>query len=333
MSGAPLLSVRGLTTTFRAEEGAFDAVRDMSFDLGEGEVLGIVGESGSGKSVTALSILRLIPDPPGQITGGEIIFRGEDLLKVSPRRMRQIRGGEISMIFQEPMTSLNPVFPIGDQIIETIRLHERISRRAARDRAIELLDRVGIAMPAQRLTEYPHELSGGMRQRAMIAIALSCNPRLLLADEPTTALDVTIQAQILDLLGDLREEFGTAIVLITHDLGVVAQYVDRVIVMYCGRVIEQAPVEQLFESPQHPYTEGLLGSIPSLDGDGDRLQAIPGTVPSPLELPSGCRFRPRCGYARDACGLVDPPLISAAPGHQAACIRLTDYAPVKSDAA
>ena len=333
MSGAPLLRVRGLTTTFRAEEGAFDAVRDMSFDLGEGEVLGIVGESGSGKSVTALSILRLIPDPPGRITGGEIIFRGEDLLKVSPRRMRQIRGDEISMIFQEPMTSLNPVFPIGDQIIETIRLHERIGRRAARDRAVELLDRVGIAMPAQRLGEYPHELSGGMRQRAMIAIALSCNPRLLLADEPTTALDVTIQAQILELLSDLREEFGTAIVLITHDLGVVAQYVDRVIVMYCGRVVEQAPVEQLFESPQHPYTEGLLNSIPSLDGQGDRLQAIPGTVPSPLDLPSGCRFRPRCPYARDACALVDPPLISAAPGHQAACIRLTGYAPVKSDAA
>ncbi len=283
--------------------------------------------------MTALSILRLIPDPPGRITGGEIIFRGEDLLKASSRRMRQIRGADISMIFQEPMTSLNPVFPIGDQIIETIRFHERIGRRAARHRAVELLDRVGIAMPAQRLGEYPHELSGGMRQRAMIAIALSCNPRLLLADEPTTALDVTIQAQILELLSDLREEFGMAIVLITHDLGVVAQYVDRVIVMYCGRVVEQAPVEQLFASPQHPYTEGLLGSIASLDGDADRLQAIPGTVPSPFELPSGCSFRTRCPYARDACALVDPPLISAAPGHEAACIRLTGYAPVKSDAA
>ena len=333
MSGEPLLSVRGLTTTFRVEEGTFDAVQEVSFDLGEGEVLGIVGESGSGKSVTALSILRLIPDPPGQIAGGEIVFRGENLLKASPGRIRQIRGGEIAMIFQEPMTSLNPVFPIGDQIVETIRYHERISRRAARDRAIELLDRVGIASPAQRLNEYPHELSGGMRQRAMIAIALSCNPRLLLADEPTTALDVTIQAQILELLSDLREEFGMAIVLITHDLGVVAQYVDRVIVMYCGRVVEQAPVEELFDAPQHPYTQGLLSSIASLDGDSERLETIPGTVPSPFELPAGCRFRPRCGFSRDACSLEDPPLIAAAPGHAAACIRLTGYALPRTDAA
>ncbi|WP_226576145.1 ABC transporter ATP-binding protein [Acuticoccus sediminis] len=333
MSAPPLLSVRNLVTTFQAGGGAFNAVKDVSFDLAEGEVLGIVGESGSGKSVTALSILQLIPNPPGEVTGGEILFRGEDLVKASRRRMRQVRGAEIAMIFQEPMTSLNPVFSIGDQIIETIRYHERISRRAARDRAIELLDRVGIAAPAQRLGEYPHELSGGMRQRAMIAIALSCNPRLLLADEPTTALDVTIQAQILELLSDLREEFGMAIVLITHDLGVVAQYVDRVIVMYSGRVIEQAPVGELFETPKHPYTEGLLGSIASLDHDTDRLAAIPGTVPSPFDVIPGCRFAPRCGFAREACDIADPPLISAAPEHEAACIRLNGYDPIRRDAA
>ncbi len=324
---ATLLQVRGLTTSFRAEAGRFEAIKDVSFDLGEGDVLGIVGESGSGKSVTALSILGLIPDPPGRITAGQVLFAGDDLLKASRRRMRQVRGGEIAMIFQEPMSSLNPVFTVGDQIVETIRHHERIGVRAARARAIDLLDRVGIAIPAQRLDEYPHQLSGGMRQRAMIAIALSCNPSILLADEPTTALDVTIQAQILDLLKDLREDFRTAVVLITHDLGVVAQYVDRVLVMYAGRVVEEAPVEALYASPQHPYTEGLLKSMPSIDTDADRLQAIPGTVPSPFELPPGCRFRPRCPYARDACDVADPPLLDAGPGHAAACIRLNDYQP------
>jgi peptide/nickel transport system ATP-binding protein len=317
--------VRNLTTAFRAEEGTFNAIENVSFALEAGEVLGIVGESGSGKSVTALSILRLIPDPPGRIVGGEIRFAGENLLEASSRRMRQIRGGEIAMIFQEPMSSLNPVFTVGDQIVETIRYHERMSARAARARAIQLLDRVGIALPAQRLGEYPHQLSGGMRQRAMIAIALSCNPRLLLADEPTTALDVTIQAQILELLRELQEELRMTVVLITHDLGVVAQYVDRVIVMYAGRVIEEAGVVDLFEQPCHPYTEGLLRSIPSLEEEKTRLEAISGVVPSPFDLPPGCRYAPRCPYARPACDAGDPPLMELRPGHRAACIRHTGY--------
>jgi oligopeptide/dipeptide ABC transporter ATP-binding protein len=322
---APLLSVRGLRTTFRTDEGEFAAIDDVSFDLGEGEVLGIVGESGSGKSVTALSLLRLIPSPPGRIAGGEVLFEGRDLLTLSERRMREIRGAAISMIFQEPMTSLNPVFTVGDQIVETIRYHERIGQQAAVRRALDLLGEVGIPSPAQRLNEYPHQLSGGMRQRVMIAIALSCNPRLLLADEPTTALDVTIQAQILELLRSLQERFGMAVILITHDLGVVAEFVDRVLVMYAGRVVEQAAVHPTFELPLHPYTEGLLGSIPSLDDERLRLQAIPGIVPSPFALPPGCRYAPRCPYARPACDAQDPPLIPLQPDHSAACIRHTGY--------
>ncbi|MEZ5865863.1 MAG: ABC transporter ATP-binding protein [Geminicoccaceae bacterium] len=320
-----LLSVRNLRTEFSGDDGTFAAVEDVSFDLEAGEVIGIVGESGSGKSVTALSILGLIPDPPGRITAGSIRFDGQELIGLAERRMRRIRGADIAMIFQEPMTSLNPVFTIGDQIVETIRFHERIGRRAARDRAVEMLDRVGIALPAQRLDEYPHQLSGGMRQRAMIAIALSCNPRLLLADEPTTALDVTIQAQILDLLRELQEEFHMAVVLITHDLGVVAQHVDRVMVMYAGRVVEEAPVMEAFARPSHPYTQGLLRSIPSLDEERERLDAIPGMVPSPFALPPGCRFAPRCAHARDACAAALPPLLDAGPDHRAACIRLVDY--------
>ncbi len=322
----PLLEVRDLVTTFRSGGGSFNAVDGVSFDLAPGEVLGIVGESGSGKSVTALSILGLIPDPPGRITGGSIRFQGEDLRRTTKRRMRQIRGAEIAMIFQEPMTSLNPVYTVGDQIVETIRYHEKIGAKAARQRAIDMLDRVGIAAPERRLDEYPHQLSGGMRQRVMIAIALSCNPRLLLADEPTTALDVTIQAQILELLSDIRAEFGMAVILITHDLGVVAQHVDRVMVMYGGRVVEEAPVHELFAHPRHPYTEGLLRSIPSIDDEGGRLFAIPGTVPAPFELPTGCRFRPRCGYAEAACATIDPRLVDAGPRHRAACIRIDDLA-------
>jgi oligopeptide/dipeptide ABC transporter ATP-binding protein len=321
----PLLSVRGLRTTFRAEDGEFAAVEDVSFDLAEGEVLGIVGESGSGKSVTALSILRLIPNPPGRIARGAVLLEGQDMLKLPERRMREIRGAEIAMIFQEPMTSLNPVLTVGEQIVETIRYHERIGPQAATRRALDLLDQVGIPSPAQRLAEYPHQLSGGMRQRVMIAIALSCNPRLLLADEPTTALDVTIQAQILELLRSLQEQFGMAVILITHDLGVVAEFVDRVIVMYAGRVVESAGVHPTFEQPLHPYTEGLLGSIPSLDDERERLQVIPGVVPSPLALPPGCRYSPRCPYARDACAAQDPPLIRLRPNHLAACIRHTGY--------
>ena len=329
----PLLSVQGLSTVFRSEEGESAAVEDVSFDLGEGEVLGIVGESGSGKSVTALSIMRLIPNPPGRIARGQILFDGQDLLKLPERRMRDIRGGAISMIFQEPMTSLNPVFTVGDQIMETVRRHERLGQRQAREKALEMLDKVGIPSPAQRLEEYPHQLSGGMRQRVMIAIALACNPRLLLADEPTTALDVTIQAQILELLRELQAEFNMAVVLITHDLGVVAEFVDRVIVMYAGRVAEAAGVHPTFEEPLHPYTEGLLGSIPSLVDERDRLQVIKGMVPSPFDLPPGCRYAPRCPYARPACDAAEPPLMELAQGHRAACIRHTGYVFPRSEGA
>jgi oligopeptide/dipeptide ABC transporter ATP-binding protein len=324
--GDPLLAIRSLCTAFRTEDGEVLAIDNVDLDLAEGEVLGIVGESGSGKSVTALSILRLIPSPPGRIVRGEVRFAGEDLLRLSERRMRQIRGAEIAMIFQEPMSSLNPVLTIGDQIIETIRFHEGTSPRVARERAIELLDRVGISTPARRLDEYPHQLSGGMRQRAMIAIALSCNPRLLLADEPTTALDVTIQAQILELLREIQAELGMAVILITHDLGVVAQYVDRVMVMYAGRVVEEAAVGPLFATPRHPYTRGLLESIPSIEDERERLQAIPGIVPSPFDLPPGCRFQPRCRLAIDACAAADPPLLAAGEGRRAACIRLDEAA-------
>jgi oligopeptide/dipeptide ABC transporter ATP-binding protein len=322
---APLLSVRNLRTEFATDDGRFAAIDDVSFDLDQGGVLGIVGESGSGKSVTALSIMRLIPSPPGRIASGEILFDGRDLLRLPDRQMREIRGAAISMIFQEPMTSLNPVFTVGEQIVETVRRHERLGARAARAKALEMLNKVGIPAPAQRLEEYPHELSGGMRQRVMIAIALSCNPRLLLADEPTTALDVTIQAQILELLRELQEEFGMAVILITHDLGVVAEFVDRVIVMYAGRTVETADVHPTFEQPRHPYTEGLLASIPSLEDERDRLQVIEGVVPSPFALPPGCRYAPRCRYARPACDAMDPPLLRLGPDHRAACIRHTDY--------
>jgi oligopeptide/dipeptide ABC transporter ATP-binding protein len=320
----PLLRVRDLCTEFRTEDGVFAAVDGVDFELAAGEVLGIVGESGSGKSVTALSILGLIPSPPGRIARGEIVFEGVDLLGLREREMRAIRGADISMIFQEPMTSLNPVFTIGEQIIETIRHHESVSKRAASTRAVELLDLVGIPSPRARLSEYPHHLSGGMRQRVMIAIALSCRPKLLLADEPTTALDVTIQAQILELLRGLQAELGMAVILITHDLGVVAEFAQRAIVMYAGKVVEHASVEDLFDRPMHPYTEGLLASLPVLDEDRDRLQAIPGVVPSPFELPPGCRFGPRCLHARDACRAGEPPLLRR-DGRDVACIRHQDY--------
>ena len=320
-----LLSVRNLSIKFATEQGAVTAVDDLSFDLGAGEVLGLVGESGCGKSVTALSIMGLLSTPPGRIGGGQILFEGQDLLTKSRRDMRRIRGSRISMIFQEPMTSLNPVFTIGDQLIETIRWHEWIGPAAARRRAVEMLDKVGIPSPAQRLDDYPHQLSGGMRQRVMIAIALACTPALLLADEPTTALDVTIQAQILDLLAALQQEFRMAVILITHDLGVVAQFVDRVAVMYAGRLVETGSVTDVFERPTHPYTQGLLASIPSLEDEQDRLASIPGTVPDPFALPSGCRFQPRCGHARPPCSLADPPLIECASAHAVACIRPVGY--------
>ncbi len=316
-----LLSVRGLQVLFGTERGEVAAVDDIGFDLGEGEVLGIVGESGSGKSVTALAIMGLLPRPPARIGGGSIWFEGQNLLTFSERDMQRVRGPGIGMIFQEPMTSLNPVFTIGDQIMETVRVHERVGPKAQRERAIEMLARVGIALPVRRLDDYPHQLSGGMRQRVMIAMALICRPKLLIADEPTTALDVTIQQQILELLLDLREEFRMAIMIITHNMGVVAEMADRVVVMYAGKIVEHAPVGTLFAEPAHPYTRGLLDSIPSLAGERERLKTIPGTLPNPAAMPPGCRFEPRCAWRIAACAGASPPLESIQAGHESACIR------------
>ena len=325
MNGS-LLSVRNLTTVFRNAEGQDITVLDrVSFDLASGEVLGIVGESGSGKSVTALSIMGLIT-PPGRIAGGKIIFQGKNLVSGPPGELRQIRGALISMIFQEPMSSLNPVFSIGDQIMESLRYHQKISRRDARQRAVKLLERVELPAAAQRLDDYPHQLSGGQRQRVMIAMALACDPQILIADEPTTALDVTIQAQILDLLRQLQAELGMAVIMITHDLGVIAQFAQRVLVMYAGRIVEQATVRDLFTQPGHPYSQGLLASIPQLDGQIQRLTAIEGSVPSPDALPPGCAFAPRCAYAKPPCRERTPQLMPLAQGGQsAACIRHTGY--------
>ena len=316
-----LLEVRGLTTAFRIASGEINAVEDVSFSLEEGEILGIVGESGSGKSVTALTLMGLLPRPPARIAAGEVLFQGRDLTKLPEREMQQVRGPGISMIFQEPMTSLNPVFTIGDQITEAIRAHERLSPKALVARAVGMLEKVGIPSAAQRMGDYPHQMSGGQRQRVMIAMALACRPKLLIADEPTTALDVTIQAQILDLLMDLRDEFGMAIVIITHNMGVVAETADRVIVMYAGRVVEEARVESVFDAPRHPYTRGLLSCIPSLEGTARRLTAIPGTLPDPRRRPPGCRYAPRCGLAVAACNDGIPPLLPLGPAQRAACIR------------
>ena len=316
----PLLDVKGLRTEFRSGGSSFAAVDGISFTLAPGETLGIVGESGCGKSVTSLSIMRLVPNPPGKITAGEIKLEGRNLLDLPESEMRAVRGDDIAMIFQEPMTSLNPVQTVGEQIVEAVQLHRALSAAAARARALEMLRLVKIASPETRLDEYPHQLSGGMRQRVMIAMALACDPKLLIAGEPTTALDVTIQAQILDLLRDLRERTGAAIMLITHDLGVVAELAHRLIVMYSGRIVEEAPVGLLFADPQHPYTLGLLGSIPRLGSDGDeRLTAIEGVVSSPYALPLGCRFSPRCPLADAKCRAEQPALREIAPGHRAAC--------------
>jgi len=318
-----LLEVENLQTHFRTPDGGVNrAVDGLSFSVEAGETVAIVGESGCGKSVTSMSILRLIPEPPGKIAGS-IRFNGRDLLKLSNREMRSIRGNEISMIFQEPMTSLNPVLSIGQQIGEALRLHQGLSKGEAEQKAIEMLTLVGIPAPAKRVREYPHQLSGGMRQRVMIAIALACNPKLLIADEPTTALDVTIQAQILDLMRDLKHRVGAAIVLITHDLGVVAEVAERVIVMYAGRKVEEAKVADLFRAPKHPYTQGLLGAVPklgsSLDGKTDRLAEIPGLVPSLKQRIDHCVFATRCPHATDLCREVAPALEEKAPGHVAAC--------------
>jgi oligopeptide/dipeptide ABC transporter ATP-binding protein len=319
----PLLRVRDLKTYFVTQHGlgTARAVDGVSFDLYPGETLGVVGESGCGKTVTSLSILRLVPEPPGHIRPGSFIeFDGRNLLTLPPRELRAIRGNRIAMIFQEPMTSLNPVLTIGDQVAEAALVHEDISRSAARTRAIDMLGQVGLPDPARRVDDYPHQLSGGMRQRVMIAMALMCRPQILIADEPTTALDVTIQAQILDLLADLQRRLGMAILLVTHDLGVVAGTAGRVLVMYAGQVAETAPTTELFAQPQHPYTEGLMASIPRLDGPRARLQSIPGSVPAATEWPAGCRFHPRCPYAWDKCRTEEPPLLEAgSPGHTARC--------------
>ncbi|MDH3716793.1 MAG: ABC transporter ATP-binding protein [Planctomycetota bacterium] len=319
---APLLDVRDLKTYFRVEGGVAKAVDGVSFKVFPGEVLGIVGESGSGKSVTALSVMRLVPDPPGFNAGGEIVYEGTDLLKKSYPEMWQIRGNEIAMIFQEPMTALNPVFNVGFQIIETIRTHNPgISKQQAFDRAVAMLKRVRIPDAAQRMKQFPHQFSGGMRQRAMIAIALCCNPQLLIADEPTTALDVTTQAQILDLMLELKHQHeGGSIILITHDLAVVAETCDRVIVMYGGKVQEVGTVEQIFRQPQHPYTKGLLDSLPSLQAKTvDRLHTIPGNVPSIMELPTGCKFCTRCEEVMDRCHEEEPVLHDVGDGHKVRC--------------
>jgi oligopeptide/dipeptide ABC transporter ATP-binding protein len=310
MSGAPLLAVRDLKTYFESEDGVGKAVDGVSFALERGEVLGMVGESGCGKSVTSLSIMRLVPEPPGRCEGGEIVFDGRDLLRLHESEMRRVRGRHIAMIFQEPMTSLNPVFTVGDQVGEGYMLHMGAGRKAARDRACELMERVGIPAARRRVDDYPHQFSGGMRQRIMIAMALACDPRLLIADEPTTALDVTIQAQILELLNRLREELSMAILLITHDLAVIAETAHRVVVMYAGKIVEEASVRDLFASPMHPYTRGLMGSIPRLDETRDRLISIDGVVPSPFGLPGGCRFYNRCSDRMDVCRAVEPPLAS-----------------------
>ncbi len=322
-TNSDLLRVENLQTYFFTDAGVLRAVDGVSLRIAPGETLGVVGESGCGKTVTALSILRLVPDPPGRIVGGRVTFEGTELLGLDAERMRKMRGSAISMIFQEPMTSLNPVFTVGDQIAEGVRLHQHLSRRAAWNRAVEMLRLVQIPDPDRRAREYPHQLSGGMRQRVMIAMALACGPRLLIADEPTTALDVTIQAQILELLVGLKEELGMAVMLITHDLGVIADTAQRVVVMYAGRVVEEAPVRDLFANPRHPYTQGLLASIPTLEkgvGGRKRLQAIPGLVPSLLDLPPGCRFSDRCPLAVPECRTAEPELRQVTPQHRARCI-------------
>jgi oligopeptide transport system ATP-binding protein len=315
----PLLSVRDLSTHFFTREGVVHAVDGVSFDVEKGKTLGIVGESGCGKTVTALSIMGLIPKPPAKIVGGEVLFNDRDLAKLSERELEDVRGSQIAMIFQDPMTSLNPTLTIGTQITETIRRHFDVSKEEARKRAVGLLEEVHIPRAAQRLDDYPHRLSGGMRQRVMIAIALSGEPELLIADEPTTALDVTVQAQVLDLLDELRESHGTAMILITHDMGVVAEAADDVVVMYAGQVVEQAPVLELFDHPEHPYTEALLGALPQIEGEGirhRRLTAIPGRPPDLVDPPDTCRFAPRCLYAGgDACTTHMPQLREIRPGH------------------
>ena len=329
-----LLEVKNLRTHFATRAGLVKAVDGVSFYLDRGELLGLVGESGCGKSITALSIMRLIA-PPGKIRGGEILFEGTDLLKLSYEEMRQIRGDDVAMIFQDPMTSLNPVFTVGEQIAEALRLHRKLTRKQAREASIEAMREVSIPDPARRVNDYPHQLSGGMRQRVMIAMALACDPKLLIADEPTTALDVTIQAQILELLNDLRKQRDLGVLLITHDLGVVAEVADRVAVMYTGRIVEESPVEELFARPKHPYTEGLLRSVPKLTSEfvakKERLETIEGTVPKPTDLPPGCHFAPRCPHRMPRCTAEEIPLYALESSVKVRCVLYDLAAAVAAD--
>jgi len=318
---SPLLEVRDLTIHFFTEEGVVRAVENVSFEIYPAEILGLVGESGCGKSVTGLSLLRLIPIPPGRIVNGDILFDGRSLLNLEEKEMEGVRGNDISMIFQEPMTSLNPVFTIGDQIMEAIMLHQRLDKTEARKRAVEMLDRVKIPFPDKTIDSYPHQLSGGMRQRAMIAMALSCQPKLLIADEPTTALDVTIQAQVLQLLKEIQRDMGMSVMLITHDLGVVSEIADRVAVMYAGRIFEYGPIEAIFGKMRNPYTRGLMTSIPQLSEKRNRLNAIPGQVPDPMNLPRGCKFHPRCYLVIEECKKEEPLLFQVNGDHFSRCIR------------
>ena len=318
----PLLAVDDLRVHLFTNRGVVRSVDGVGFALSAGKSLGIVGESGCGKTMTALSLMRLIPSPPARIVSGRIMFDGEDVVALDEPRLRALRGNAMAMIYQDPMTTLNPVFNVGEQIAEAVRLHRQASRAAALARAVEMLELVGIPDPARCAQSYPHQLSGGMRQRAVIAMALACHPKLLIADEPTTALDVTIQAQVLDLMRRLQQELGTAIILITHDLGVIADLVDTVVVMYAGKVVERAPVRQLFAVPRHPYTQGLLRSVPSLETREHRMRTIEGTVPSAYAMPQGCRFHPRCGIARDVCRTDEPPLVPDGVGGEAACWAL-----------
>jgi peptide/nickel transport system ATP-binding protein len=325
-AGRTLLELQNLQTYFFSEEGVAKAVDGVSYALLEGETLGVVGESGCGKSVTALSVMQLVPDPPGKTVGGKILFRGQNLLDKSIEEMREIRGNEIAMIFQEPMTALNPVYTVGNQIMETVMLHQGMDKDNAHAHAIEMLTRVGIPSPEQRVDEYPHQLSGGMRQRVMIAMAMACDPSLLIADEPTTALDVTIQAQILDLIRTLQQENGMSVLLITHDLGVIAESAHHVAVMYAGKVVEYASVEQLFARPRHPYSIGLFRSLPDLAAPGQRLATIPGIVPTATRFPSGCRFRTRCSLATEQCAREEPVLTALEEGgtQTVACFHLEE---------
>ena len=317
-----LLEIKDLSIEYVTDGAVVKAVNGISLSIDEGQTLGLVGETGAGKTTTALGIMRLVPDPPGKITGGEIFYRGEDLFKKSEREMRKIRGKDISMIFQDPMTALNPVHPVGRQIAEVIRLHQDCTPKEAQKRAGEMLERVGI--PAERATDYPHQFSGGMKQRVVIAIALACDPVLLIADEPTTALDVTIQAQVLEMINNLKVEFNTAMLLITHDLGIVAETCDNVAIMYAGQIVEYGDLEATFDHTSHPYTQGLFGSIPRLDIDVDKLSPIQGLMPDPANLPTGCKFHPRCPHATDRCAQEEPELVKLGEHHFARCFLLED---------